>query len=115
MPEQISKYPDATLKVLKGAGGVCGEGSKPQILTQCPAEKFCSFASGEICVYGLDDIPRMTQIRAEDLASVVRPPTEAWFNISASDGMLLAILFVAGLALGRWWPKPRASRHNRHE
>lgn len=105
MPEQISRYPDVTLEVLKGAGGICGAGAKPQILTQCPAERFCAFPSGEICVYGLDDIPRMTQIKAEDLAGVASPPTTAWFDISASHGMLLAVLFGAGLALGRWWPK----------
>lgn len=26
MPEQISKYPEVTLKVLKGAGARCSEG-----------------------------------------------------------------------------------------
>lgn len=107
MPEQISKYPDVTLKVLKGAGGVCGDGAKQQILTQCPAERFCSFSSGEICVYGIDDIPRMTQIKVDEIAAVVRPAAEGWFEISAAEGVLLAILFVAGLAVGRLWPKRR--------
>ena len=54
MPEQISKYPDVTLKVLKGAGAVCGEGAKQKILTQCPAEQFCKLPTGEICVYGVE-------------------------------------------------------------
>lgn len=49
MPEQITKYPDVTLKVLKGAGAVCGEGAPQKILTQCPAERFCSLPTGEIC------------------------------------------------------------------
>jgi len=35
MPEQISKYPDVTLKVLKEAGAVCGQGAPQKILTTC--------------------------------------------------------------------------------
>ncbi len=62
MPEQISKYPDVTLEVLKGAGAVCGEGAPQKILTQCPSERFCSLTTGEICVYGIKQIPQMTQI-----------------------------------------------------
>ena len=63
MPEQISKYPDVTLKVLKEAGARCGEGAKQKILTQCPREQFCALQSGEICVYGIEQIPQMTQIK----------------------------------------------------
>jgi len=62
MPEQISKYPDVTLQVLKGAGAKCGEGAEQKILKQCPAERFCSLPTGEICVYGIDGIANMTQI-----------------------------------------------------
>jgi hypothetical protein len=34
MPEQISKYPDVTLQVLKGAGARCGERIPPKILVK---------------------------------------------------------------------------------
>ena len=74
MPEQISKYPDVTLKVLKGAGGRCGEGAKQKILTKCPREQFCALPSSEICVYGIEQIPEMTQIKSEELARIVCPP-----------------------------------------
>jgi hypothetical protein len=36
MPEQISKYPDVTLQVLKESGARCGEGASQNILKQCP-------------------------------------------------------------------------------
>ncbi|MBI2294596.1 MAG: hypothetical protein HYU76_00780, partial [Betaproteobacteria bacterium] len=62
MPEQISKYPEVTIQVLKGGGARCGPGVEKQILKQCPSERFCAFPSGEICVYGLEQIPSMTQI-----------------------------------------------------
>jgi site-specific recombinase XerD len=36
MPEQISKYPDVTLKVLKEAGVRCGEGAKQKMRRRHP-------------------------------------------------------------------------------
>jgi hypothetical protein len=41
MPEQLTKHPEVTLKVLRSAGAKCAEGAKQEILTQCPAERFC--------------------------------------------------------------------------
>ena len=32
MPEQISKYPDVTLQVLRESGAVCGQGAPQNIL-----------------------------------------------------------------------------------
>jgi hypothetical protein len=49
-----------TIKILKEAGGCCGEGVEQKILTKCPPERFCSMPSGELCVYGIRDIPMMT-------------------------------------------------------
>lgn len=91
MPEQISKYPEVTLEVLKGAGARCGEGLEQKILKQCPAERFCSLPTGEICVYGIADIPRMTQITREELAQVVCPAPAAWWP----EAMGLLVLAVA--------------------
>ena len=109
MPEQISKYPEVTLKVLKGAGAVCGEGAPQKILTQCPAERFCSLSTGEICVYGIKEIPQMTQIRVKELAQVVCPSTQRSASISTAvsgtEVILLGAVFLAGLALGRYWKK----------
>lgn len=108
MPEQISKYPEVTLEVLKGAGAVCGEGAPQKILTQCPSEQFCSLPTGEICVYGIRDIPQMTQITPQELAQVVCPSTQqdAVFSTAlGTEGILWGAVFVVGLVLGRTWKK----------
>jgi hypothetical protein len=106
MPEQITKYPDVTIDVLKGAGVVCGEGARQKILTQCPAARFCSLPTGEICVYGISEIPKMTQITAQELLQVVSPGIQPrGVSSPAISGMELAVavaLFLAGLAMGRY-------------
>lgn len=111
MPEQISKYPEVTLSVLKGAGARCADGAKPQILTQCPAEQFCALASGEICVYGIEQIPKMTQITTQELARVVCPPgprsgvdSTALFG---ADGFITGATFIVGLMVGGLWQRFR--------
>ncbi|SAL53915.1 hypothetical protein AWB70_04541 [Caballeronia cordobensis] len=98
MPEQITKYPDVTLKVLEGAGAVCGKGAEQKILKQCPAARFCALPTGEICVYGIDEIPHMTQIKAQEIAAVVAPRSDAMPPLSA--WWMGAILLVAGLLAG---------------
>jgi hypothetical protein len=112
MPEQITKYPEVTLQVLKGAGAVCGEGAPQQILTQCPADRFCSLPTGEICVYGIGDVSKMTQITPQELAQVVAPKSQSAAEISgalwAAGGVALVVVFIAGLLLGRWWSRLRA-------
>lgn len=104
MPEQISKYPEVTIQVLKGGGARCGPGVEKQILKQCPSERFCAFPSGEICVYGIDQVPQMTQIKTAELARVVCPPAQRsgadpggapWPEAGA-----LGITFALGLAVG---------------
>ena len=118
MPEQITKYPDVTLKVLKGAGAVCGEGAPQKILTQCPAERFCSLPTGEICVYGISEIPRMTQITLQELGEVVYPKSQPGGEISgamwAVGGIALAAVFLAGLVLGRFWQRLRVIGSQSH-
>ena len=72
MPEQLTKHPEVTLQVLRSAGAKCGEGASQSILTQCPAPRFCKLPGGEVCVYGLGEAPRMTQISATEWQSVLR-------------------------------------------
>jgi len=112
MPEQISKYPDVTLQVLKGAGARCGEGISPKILTKCPAERFCALPTGEICVYGIKEIPQMTQITTKELARVVCPearqsstglPTP-W----SAEMLVLAGALGIGFVIGRYRSRARA-------
>lgn len=107
MPEQISKYPDVTLQVLKEAGAVCGEGAPQKILTACPPERFCSLPSGEICIYGIADIPMMTQITEQELARVVCPgeskTAQETGEVPPFIGVGLGAAFLAGLWMGRFW------------
>lgn len=74
MPEILSPHPEVTLTVLRGAGARCGEGAPQQILTACPRERFCSTPTGEICVFGLDDIPAMTQVSPGELIRAASTP-----------------------------------------
>jgi hypothetical protein len=105
MPEQITKYPEVTLKVLKESGARCREGTKQKILTHCPSEQFCALPSGEICVYGIDQIPQMTQIKTAELARVVCPPGKqvSMAFLPFSDIALMGMVFVAGLLVGIFW------------
>jgi hypothetical protein len=108
MPEQITKYPDVTLKVLKEAGAVCGEGAPQKILKQCPKERFCALPSGELCIYGVGQIPQMTQITPQEIAAAVCPPGAGLpQEISAVEGLAVGAVLVAGVALGRYWPRVR--------
>lgn len=109
MPEQITKYPEVTIKVLKGAGARCGEGVEQRILTKCPTESFCALPTGEICVYGIDEIPKMTQITTQELARVVCPEKESsWTHpsyMSIADVSTLGVTLAIGIVLGVFWSK----------
>jgi hypothetical protein len=98
MPEQLTKYPEVTIHVLRSAGAKCGEGSVQEILTKCPAESFCKLPRGEVCVYGLADASKMTQISTSELQALVAAPppsaTGAFFYLAVA-----CALFV-GAALG---------------
>jgi hypothetical protein len=114
MPEQISKYPDVTLTVLKEAGARCGEGIKQKILTKCPPKQFCALPSGEICIYGIEQIPAMTQIKPQELARIICPPGKqismAFLQVSGADIALMGTVFVAGLLVGILWRNARGHR-----
>ena len=119
MPEQITKYPDVTLNVLKSAGAVCGEGAPQNILKQCPAARFCALPGGEICVYGISEIAQMTQIGVREIGEAIAPaaqmqqaseqPREA-VGLSAQwwlDGFILVASLAAGFVLGSYSKKRR--------
>jgi hypothetical protein len=74
MPEQLTKHPEVTIHVLRSAGAKCGEGSVQEILTKCPADSVCKLPAGEICVYGLADASKMTQISTSELQALVPRP-----------------------------------------
>src|SRR4051812_4243724 len=116
MPEQLTKHPEVTLQVLRSAGVQCGVGAPQDILATCPVERFCKLPGGEICVYGLDDAPRMTQIGGGDwrallpgASSVAAPGSAAATPPPSSptvDWPLGASLLLAGAALG-WLARRR--------
>lgn len=111
MPEQLTKHPDVTLQVLRSAGARCAEGAAQDILTRCPAERFCKLPGGEMCVFGLPDAARMTQVSPAEWQALVPAlaPAPAHPRGPASGELLLggSICLMAGLALGvaasRWW------------
>jgi hypothetical protein len=111
MPEQISKYPDVTLQVLKESGAVCGQGAPQTILKQCPRERFCSLRTGEICVYGINEIPKMTQVTSQELAKVVCPQAQKAgvfsAGISGLEAALIFSVFLSGLGVGKCLQKTR--------
>jgi hypothetical protein len=111
MPEQISKYPDVTLQVLRESGAVCGQGAPQKILKQCPRDRFCSLRTGEICVYGINEIPKMTQITSQELAQVVCPQARkaALFSagISGLEAALIFAVILSGLIVGKYRRKSR--------
>ena len=98
MPEIISKYPDIVLQILKEAGIECGTGAKQQILVNCPAERFCSLPTGELCVYGLNDISKMTQISGAELANAASGARFPVLTIEVIFLILIAI--IIGIVIG---------------
>lgn len=113
MPEQLTKHPEVTLQVLRSAGARCGEGLPQQILRQCPAERFCQLPGGEICVYGLPDAARMTQVSAAEWRALFtsapgpEPPADAAVPVMAGGIGLLAGALIAVLLM-RWWRRRRS-------
>ena len=68
-----------------------------EILTQCPAERFCRLPGGEICVFGLSDASKMTQITAAEWKALVQSLPAA--RISSSDSGGAEVLLSAGSGL----------------
>jgi hypothetical protein len=94
MPEIITKYPDVTTQVLASAGARCGVGEPQKILTRCPRESFCAFPGGEVCVYGLGDVAKMTQVTRREICE--RPAQGAALDL---DATLAAPAFAVALVL----------------
>ena len=99
MPELITKHPDIVLKLLNDVGAQCSTGAPQQILKVCPAESFCSLPTGELCVYGVDQVQQMTQITPADITTT---STFSWELI-----VLLILLFLIGFLLGWYIQKKR--------
>lgn len=81
MPEILTKNPEMLLNILKGAGFQCGNRTTQQAKTECPKDQFCALPTGEICVYGVQDVSRMSQIQLSDF---VFPPAAIFSFITFS-------------------------------
>ena len=98
MPEIITKYPDIVLQILRESGAKCGTGAVQRILTACPPEQFCFLPTGEICVYGLDEISQMTQISSVEITQAF---SAVPLPIFTSETILLVIAtFAIGIVVG---------------
>jgi hypothetical protein len=106
MPEQLTKHPEVTLEVLRSAGARCGEGVAQKILTHCPKERFCQLPGGELCVFGLGEASKMTQITSVEWKSVAGEPSAGSGWLLGGAGVLL------GLAIGLAVSQFRRGRHN---
>ena len=105
MPEQLTKHPEVTLQVLRSAGAQCAEGAPQDILTSCPTERFCKLPGGEICVFGLSDASKMTQITSTEWRALLpsalpeSPPTSESFMGEALLSGGLGLLAGVAIAL----------------
>lgn len=110
MPEQLTKHPEVTLQVLRSTGAQCGQGAVQEILTQCPAERFCKLPGGEVCVYGLPQASQMTQITVADWKLLLPPADGA---AAPADLGLGGLGLLAGLLIGWGASRWRSSSRTR--
>lgn len=101
MPEIITRYPDVTRQVLESAGARCGRGAPQKILTACPREAFCALPGGEVCVYGVDQIPKMTQLSRRDLCEGAAAKASLVDAGGAVAAPMLAVALVVAVARRR--------------
>lgn len=109
MPEQLTKHPEVTLQVLRSAGAKCAEGVAQDILTACPSARFCKLPGGELCVFGLGDASKMTQITAAEWRAIASsessgpaPPEQPFpAPVALSGGIGLLSGMAIGLAVVR--------------
>lgn len=97
MPEQLTKHPEVTLQVLRSAGAKCAEGAPQDILTTCPTERFCKLPGGEVCVFGLSDASKMTQITSAEWRALLPPALPE--SPSTSESFMGEALLSGGLGL----------------
>ncbi len=97
MPEQLTKHPELTLQVLRSAGARCAEGVPQDILTSCPTERFCKLPGGEICVFGLSEASKMTQITSAEWRALL--PSDLPESSSMSQPFMGEVLLSGGLGL----------------
>ena len=105
MPEILTKHPEIVKKILhESCGAQCGTGASQQILKSCPRRNFCALKTGELCVYGLDEIDTMTQFGRDDICGRRR----MWYE--GNIPVVASIFFVAGALLTMVFLKRKRQR-----
>jgi hypothetical protein len=98
MPDLITRDPDAVLQALRQAGA-CEPGSPAQTAA-CPAQSHCVLAGGqELCVRAVDSSVQ-TGVTQPTGTPEARPITEL-------EVVSVFAVFIAGIAIGRYWPRSR--------
>jgi len=108
MPGQLTKHPEITPKVLRSASTQCGEGAPQDILTQCPADRFCKLPGGQLCVFGLPEASKMTQITALERQAIA-PAAQA--GAQPDQGSVGTEAFFAGAVIGIAYSRLRRGSH----
>jgi hypothetical protein len=83
-----------------------------EILTKCPADSFFKLPHGEICVFGLADASKMTQILTSELQALVPRPEELPPPLATSGAFFyftVVCALLVGAALGAAVAKRRHS------
>ena len=99
---------------LRSAGAICGEGAEQVILRDCAPDRFCKLPGGEMCIFGLPEAQRMTQITPAEWQAVLPTlrDTGGWSGFGVDGDIVLggAACLLAGLALGLSLGLTRRSR-----
>lgn len=109
MPELLTKHPEATLQILQSGGAQCGAGAPSQALKDCPTQRLCALPGGEICVYGLPQAARLTEISATDWRGVIAQADAAASPPMSSPALALGSgigLVLIGVAIGYYLRRP---------
>ena len=108
MPELLTKHPEVAIQVLEGGGARCGPGQEQKILKQCRPERFCSTSSGELCVFGLDEVAKMTQVSRDELCAAGGNRSSACAtSLAATEWPAATLALALGLLVVRRWVKAR--------
>lgn len=96
MPEMLTKYPQIALSLLKEANIPCGTAASAKYLKTCPKENLCTFPTGEMCIYGINEMPSMMQIHTLDILFL----PGIFLPMTALAVMIFTLGILAGLKLG---------------
>lgn len=100
MPEIFARQPDDVLQTLRKANA-CVPGTPAPALATCPADRYCALpGGGALCVRGPEGL---AQTAAPGAPPVVPEPRE----ITGLEVLSVAVLFIAGIVVGRYWPRSR--------